>query len=179
MKSRTSHLIHLLVWLLVLTAYVVVLNRSAPGSRSSAHHPCGVGWDCRGPGLVGLSDHEETRGLSVPTISLFNIRSKQMGSPWNNPSVPRRARARWEAADRPAESQTPQGGPLQWPRCFPGVLPAQGGPAVLGLGSLFDGRSPSGSGPAGRAAAAGPAGLWCRWQGPGAAFGSPAGAVWG
>ena len=25
MKSRTSHLIHLLVWLLVLTAYVVVL----------------------------------------------------------------------------------------------------------------------------------------------------------
>ena len=26
MKSRTSHLIHLLVWLLVLTAYVVVLN---------------------------------------------------------------------------------------------------------------------------------------------------------
>ena len=26
MKSRTSHLIHLLVWLLVLTAYVVVLT---------------------------------------------------------------------------------------------------------------------------------------------------------
>ena len=33
MKSRTSHLIHLLVWLLVLTAYVVVLNGlpQAPG----------------------------------------------------------------------------------------------------------------------------------------------------
>ena len=33
MKSRTSHLIHLLVWLLVLTAYVGVLNGlpQAPG----------------------------------------------------------------------------------------------------------------------------------------------------
>ena len=43
MKSRTSHLIHLLVWLLVLTAYVVVLNglRQAPGLLLTI--PAGLG----------------------------------------------------------------------------------------------------------------------------------------
>ena len=43
MKSRTSHLIHLLVWLLVLTAYVVVLNGlpQAPGLLLTI--PAGLG----------------------------------------------------------------------------------------------------------------------------------------
>ena len=43
MKSRTSHLIHLLVWLLVLTAYVVVLNGlpHAPGLLLTI--PAGLG----------------------------------------------------------------------------------------------------------------------------------------
>ena len=43
MKSRTSHLIHLLVWLLVLTAYVVVLNclPQAPGLLLTI--PAGLG----------------------------------------------------------------------------------------------------------------------------------------
>ena len=43
MKSRTSHLIHLLVWLLVLTAYVVVLNGlpRAPGLLLTI--PAGLG----------------------------------------------------------------------------------------------------------------------------------------
>ena len=43
MKSRTSHLIHLLVWLLVLTAYVVVLNGlpQAPGRLLTI--PAGLG----------------------------------------------------------------------------------------------------------------------------------------
>lgn len=43
MKSRTSHLIHLLVWLLVLTAYVVVLNDlpQAPGLLLTI--PAGLG----------------------------------------------------------------------------------------------------------------------------------------
>ena len=53
MKSRTSHLIHLLVWLLVLTAYVVVLNGlpQAPGLLLTI--PAGLGgiaaaqdWSC-------------------------------------------------------------------------------------------------------------------------------------
>lgn len=48
------------------------------------------------------------------------------------------------------------------PVFFPVFLPAQGRPGGAGPGFAFDGRSPSGSGPAGRAAAAGPAGLWCR-----------------
>ena len=39
MKSRTSHLIHLLVWLLVLTAYVGVTQ--APGFLLSI--PAGLG----------------------------------------------------------------------------------------------------------------------------------------
>ena len=43
MKSRTSHLIHLLVWLLVLTASVVVLNGlpQAPGLLLTI--PAGLG----------------------------------------------------------------------------------------------------------------------------------------
>ena len=43
MKSRTSHLIHLLVWLLGLTAYVVVLNGlpQAPGLLLTI--PAGLG----------------------------------------------------------------------------------------------------------------------------------------
>ena len=43
MKSRTSHLIHLLVWLLVLTTYVVVLNGlpQAPGLLLTI--PAGLG----------------------------------------------------------------------------------------------------------------------------------------
>ena len=43
MKSRTSHLIHLWVWLLVLTAYVVVLNGlpQAPGLLLTI--PAGLG----------------------------------------------------------------------------------------------------------------------------------------
>ena len=43
MKSRTSHLIHLLVWLLVLTAYVVALNGlpQAPGLLLTI--PAGLG----------------------------------------------------------------------------------------------------------------------------------------
>ena len=43
MKSRTSHLIHLLVWLLVLTAYVVVLTGlpQAPGLLLTI--PAGLG----------------------------------------------------------------------------------------------------------------------------------------
>ena len=43
MKSRTSHLIHLLVWLLVLTAYVVELNGlpQAPGLLLTI--PAGLG----------------------------------------------------------------------------------------------------------------------------------------
>ena len=43
MKSRTSHLIHLLVWLLVLTGYVVVLNGlpQAPGLLLTI--PAGLG----------------------------------------------------------------------------------------------------------------------------------------
>ena len=43
MKSRTSHLIHLLVWLLVLTSYVVVLNGlpQAPGLLLTI--PAGLG----------------------------------------------------------------------------------------------------------------------------------------
>lgn len=149
MKSRTSHLIHLLVWLLVLTAYVVVLNGLPPGSRSSAHHPCGVGWDCRGPGVVGLSDHEETRGPECAYHLSFSIFArKQMGSPWNTPSVPRRARARLgrrrtgpggvsDSAGRSASMA---------PVFFPVFLPAQGGPGGAGPGFAFDGRSPSGSG---------------------------------
>lgn len=64
-----------------------------------------------------------------------------MGSPWNNPSVPRRARARLgRRRTALAESQTPQGGPLQWPRCFSRCFSRRrGGPAVLGLGSLLTG----------------------------------------
>ena len=102
MKSRTSHLIHLLVWLLVLTAYVVVLN-GLP----------------QAPGVVGLSDHEETRGLSVPTISLFQYSLEANGLALEHPLCsPAGPCSFGETADRPAESQTPQGGPLQWPRCF-------------------------------------------------------------
>ena len=41
MKSRTSHLIHLLVWLLVLTAYVVNGLPQAPGLLLTI--PAGLG----------------------------------------------------------------------------------------------------------------------------------------
>ena len=43
MKSRTSHLIHLLVWLLVLTAYVVVLNGLPQASWLLLTIPAGLG----------------------------------------------------------------------------------------------------------------------------------------
>ena len=53
MKSRTSHLIHLLVWLLVLTAYVVVLNGlpQAPGLLLTI--PAGLG------GIAAAQDWSE------------------------------------------------------------------------------------------------------------------------
>ena len=60
MKSRTSHLIHLLVWLLVLTAYVVVLNGlpQAPGLLLTI---CGwvglVPWPRRWSGLSTMKKH--------------------------------------------------------------------------------------------------------------------------
>lgn len=124
MKSRTSHLIHLLVWLLVLTAYVVVLN-GLPQAPVFCSHPCGVGWDCRGPGVVGLSDHEETRGLSVPIHLSFSIfaRSKwaRLGT---TPLFPGGPCSFGETADRPAESQTPQGRSASMTPVF---FPAQGG----------------------------------------------------
>ena len=111
MKSRTSHLIHLLVWLLVLTAYVVVLNGlpQAPGLLLTI--PAGLG------GIAAAQEWSDY--LSVPTISLFQYSLEANGLALEHPLCsPAGPCSFGETADRPAESQTPQGGPLQWPRCF-------------------------------------------------------------
>lgn len=129
MKSRTSHLIHLLVWLLVLTAYVVVLNGlpQAPGLLLTI--PAGLGWDCRGPGVVGLSDHEETRGLSVPTISLFQYSLEANGLALEHPLCsPAGPCSFGETADRPGGVSDSAGRSASMaPVFFPVFLPAQGG----------------------------------------------------
>ena len=72
-----------------------------------------------------------------------------MGSPWNTPSVPRRSAS-------------------MAPVFFPVFLPAQGGPAVLGLGSLLTGGLLPGLDPLGVLQLQGLLG-----------FGADAGAVWG
>ena len=82
-----------------------------------------------------------------------------MGSPWNNPSVPRRAVLVWGGGSPCGVSDSRRAVRFNGPGVFPGVSPGAGRPGGAGPGFAFDGRSPSGSGPAGRAATAGPAGL--------------------
>ena len=95
MKTRLSHLLTMLLWLAMLTAYVVALSYlpHAPGLLLIL--PAGVGC-IGGQGVVRLPEHESPPPLTsvgerplLLTLSPFSKYTSE-GPAWNTPFVPRR-----------------------------------------------------------------------------------------